>query len=107
MELELKKTWVNRHGKEFKIGTVIHFGRETGLKLIAEGVAVVKIKEEETASETEEEPAPSDNFIKLKAIKRFKMNGRSYKIGDSFVLSDDNSKVIEKLIEESKVQIIK
>jgi hypothetical protein len=55
MELELIKAWKNRHGKEFKNGAVIDFGRDKALKMIEEGVAVlVDVKKTDNEKQDDE-----------------------------------------------------
>jgi hypothetical protein len=55
MEVELIKAWKNRHGKEFKNGAVIDFGRDKALKMIEEGVAVlVDVKKTDNEKQDDE-----------------------------------------------------
>jgi hypothetical protein len=55
MEVKLLKLWMNRHGKEFKNGAVIDFGRDKALKMIEEGVAVlVDVKKTDNEKQDDE-----------------------------------------------------
>ena len=67
MELELIKAWKNRHGKEFKNGAVIDFGRDKALKMIEEGVAVlVDVKKTDNEKQDDESEILPDSDTEKK-----------------------------------------
>lgn len=66
MEVKLLKLWINRHGKEFKNGSVIDFGREKALKMVAEGVAVlVDVPTDDKTEEAESDTCPESDGNEL------------------------------------------
>jgi phosphopantetheine adenylyltransferase len=100
MELKLLKPWQNRHGKEFKNGAVIDFGREKALKMIAEGVAVVIDFELETEAQMQEETEEEE--LQMIALKAFKWKSKQIEDGQVFTVRAKEIKVIQKMIEEGK-----
>tara|TARA_R110000851_G_scaffold220472_3_gene373262 strand:- start:1112 stop:1429 length:318 start_codon:yes stop_codon:yes gene_type:complete len=104
MKLRLTEHWINRHGEVFAKGSTIDFGRTLGNQKIRDESAEL-VSEGEVEGEVLEEDKEVVS-IHLKVVKGFKMRGKSYKIEDTFYLSDDNQKVIEKLISEEKVIVL-